>query len=70
VFSVCLVCAECVLSVCLVCAECVLSVCLVCVCVCACACVPGGRWQQRECACRIAGQPGLEEVKAAHDMGL
>ena len=39
-------------------------------CVCACACVPGGRGQQRACACRIAGQPGLKEVKAAHDMGL
>ena len=47
-----------------------LSVCLVCVCVCACACVPGGNWQQRACACRIVRQPGLEEVKAAHDMGL
>jgi hypothetical protein len=64
VLSVCLVCAEYVLSVCLVRAECVLSVCM-CVCVCLC-----GRWQQRACACRIAGQPGLEEVKAAHDMGL
>jgi hypothetical protein len=49
-----------------VCAECVLSV----LCVCACACVPGGNWQQRACACCIAGQPGLEEVKAAHDMEL
>ena len=38
---------------------------------CAGACVPGGNWQQRACACRIAGQSaGLEEVKAAHDMGL
>ena len=54
------------LSLCLVCAERVLSVCM-CVCVCVCACVSGGNWQQRACACRIAGQPGL---KAAHDMGL
>jgi hypothetical protein len=58
-----------VLSLCLVCAGRVLSVCM-CVCVCVCACVSGGNWQQRACACRIAGQPGLEEVKAAHDLGL
>ena len=55
---------------CLACAKCVFSVCLVCVCVCVPACVPGGRWQHRVCACRFAGQPGVEEVKAGHYLGL